>query len=123
MNHRYKIRMYESGDSDGDLAAGTIVLPIDRAFSLQAISADEIEGTLRKEVLDGKLAGGRIYQICPEIGNLEVIRAVAISENANAQRVILEAAKGMYSEFRRIRYMDTGGGREEPMALPEAVPA
>jgi hypothetical protein len=123
MNYRYKIRMYESGDSDGSLAAGTIVLPIDRAFSLQGVSADAVERNLRLEVLAGKMAGGRIYQICPEIGNPEALRSVAISENANAQRVILEVAKGLYSEFRRIRYVETSAAPEEPLALRRAVPA
>ena len=55
MNHRYKIRMYESGDGDGSIADGTIVWAVDRGFSLDAKSADDAERSIRKDVASGRL--------------------------------------------------------------------
>ena len=34
------------------------------------------------------------------------MRAIAFCPDSNAQRVTFEAAKGMYSEFRRLRYVE-----------------
>jgi hypothetical protein len=96
--------MYESGDGDGCVVAGTIVVPIDRSFSVFAETADEVERKIHKDVVGGKLAAGRVYQICPHVGNAELIRSVAIGESSEIQRIFLDPAKGLYSEFRRIRY-------------------
>ena len=115
--------MYESGDGDGSLAAGTIVLPISRSFSLHAVSVDEIEQTLRKDVLDGKLPGGRIYEICPGTGNLDEIRLLAICSESKTRKVNLEAAKGLYSEFRRIRYPEQALPNPELKTPPECLKA
>lgn len=104
MVSRYKIRMYESADGDGSMAAGRIVIPIDRSFSVYGETADEIERQIGKEVVDGKLSTRRVYQICPQLGNAELMRSIAIDEDSNAQPVFLDAATGLYSEFRRIRY-------------------
>lgn len=104
MSGRYKIRMHESADGDGSLAAGTIVVPIDRSFSVYGETADEVERKIVKDVADGKLSAGRVYQICPELGNTELIRSVAIGADSKIQRAFLDPAKGLYSEFRRIRY-------------------
>jgi hypothetical protein len=120
LNNRYKIRMYESGDGDGSVAGGTIVIPIDRSFTLHAESADEAEKKLRKDVIDGKLVRGRVYQICPTIGNMELIRSVAICGEANAKRVFLDGAKGLYSEFRRIRYPEAAA--VQPQIVEELQP-
>jgi hypothetical protein len=98
--------MYESGDGDGGIAAGTIVVSIDRGFSLDADSADEAERRLHEGVIAGKLPGGRVYKISPADGNAELIRTVAFCENGNGRHVILEPAMGMYSEFRRLRYVE-----------------
>ena len=106
MNHRYKIRMYESGDGDGSIADGTIILAVDRGFSLDANSADDAERTIRKDVAAGKLELGRVYEISPTAGDSELTRAIAFSPDSNARRVTFEAAKGMYSEFRRLRYVE-----------------
>ena len=106
MNHRYKIRMYESGDGDGSIADGTIVMAVDRGFSLDAPSADDAERRIRKDVAAGKLEVGRVYEISPAVGNSELMRAIAFCPDSNAQRVTLEAAKGMYAEFLRLRYLE-----------------
>jgi len=115
MNHRYKIRMYESGDGDGSIADGTIILAVDRGFSLDAKSADDAERTIRKDVAAGKLEVGRVYEISPAAGVSELTRAIAFSPDSKARRVTFEAAKGIYSEFRRLRYV------EEISALPEGL--
>jgi len=104
VNHRYKIRTFESGDRGGCLDAGTIVLPKDRSFSLNALCLEEVERILCEYVRHGKLSAERVYQICPLIGNPETIRSVAIGKDATAQRVRLEADRNMYSEFRRLVY-------------------
>jgi hypothetical protein len=119
MNHRYKIRMYEAGERNGSLAEGIVVLPIDQSFSLEAVSADDAERILREGVMKGKLATGRVYQICPASGNPETIRSVAIGGEANARRVFLDAAQGLYSVVRRIRYAEAREEREELMALAD----
>jgi len=81
-----------------------VVLPKDRSFSLNALCIEEVERILCEYVRHGNLAAGRVYQICPLIGNPETIRSLAIDKNAAAQRVRLEADRGMYSEFRRLVY-------------------
>jgi hypothetical protein len=77
MNRRYKIRMYESGDGDGGIAAGIIVLTVDRIFSLDAASTVDAEHRIRQDVMDGKLSGGRVYEISPAIADSESIRTIA----------------------------------------------
>jgi len=104
MDYRYKIRMFESPDGHGNVAAGTIVRPIDQSFSLFAATADEVERKLCKSITEGKVAAGRIYQICPEFGNAELIRSVAIGSDSKSTRVFLDPANGLYSEHRRVRY-------------------
>jgi len=103
--NRYRIRMYESGDGDGGIAAGTIVLAVDRGFSLDAASTEDAERRIRKDVIDGKLEVGRVYKISPAASDSESVLTVAFSEDAHAQRVTLEPAMGIYSEFRRLRYV------------------
>jgi len=113
MDYRYKIRAYETRDRDGSLTAGAVVVPIDRSFALQAASADAVERILCEYVAGKKLPQGRVYQICPGIGNPEGIRALAIGEGSEAKRVVLEAALGMYSVYRRIRYAETKVSEKE----------
>jgi hypothetical protein len=105
---RYKIRMFESREGDGSVGAGTVVLPLDIYFSLSADTADEVERKICTGVAEGKLSAGRIYQICPGIGNAELIRSIAIGPDAKLIRVFLDPAKGLYSEFRRIRFPELG---------------
>ena len=103
MGNRYKIRTYQSGDQDGATVAGTIVLPIDRSFTIYAGTAQEAEQKLQKDVKHGKLSNGLVYQICPTFGNPELIRSVAAAIDGSFSRVFLDPAAGMYGEFRRIR--------------------
>ncbi len=124
MNYRYKIRTFESGDGKASLASGAIVLPLERSFSLEATCLDEVERRLCEYVRHRKLAAGRVYQICPLIGNPEVIRSVAICEKATARRVFLDVARSLSSEFRRLRYPDEVKTTAEHMIhQPETVPA
>jgi hypothetical protein len=104
MSNKYKIRMYESGDGERVTLSGTIVLPIDRSFAVQAGSTEEAESTICRDVRDGKLPFDRIYQICPPSGDDEQIRSVVISKEGGGQRVFLEPASGLYSEFCRLRH-------------------
>ncbi len=106
MSHRYKIRTFESGDQDGGVAEGVIVVPIDRSFAVYSRSADDAEKQLKEDLAAGKLPAGRVYQICPPFGNPESIRAFAVSSEGKCQRAFLDPASGIYSEFRRIRYRD-----------------
>lgn len=112
MSQRYKIRAFESGDQDGAVAEGTIVLPIDRSFSIYARTAEEAERTVQEEVAEGKLPGGRVYQICPPFGNPESLRAFSVCSEGKCQRAFLDPASGIYSEFRRIRYKDLRVNRQ-----------
>ncbi len=81
------------------------------------------EKTLCEEVRQGKLVSGRVYQICPLIGNPEPIRSVAVDEKANARRVVLDATIGMYSVFRSLRYPEAKTPVDEVSFAPDAVPA
>jgi hypothetical protein len=103
MNHRYKVRVFSSNDGDGETAAGTIVQAIERSFYVQARSADDVEKAIQLDISKNKLAKGRVYQVCPQFGNPESLRAFAVDLVGTVQRVFLEPAQGVYSEFRRIR--------------------
>ena len=106
MSHRYKTRAFESGDQDGIVDEGKIVLPIERSFSLFARTVDEAERKVQEDLVADKLPKGRVYQVCPPFGNPESIRAFAVTSEGGCRRVYLDPASGIYSEFRRIRYQD-----------------
>lgn len=106
MSQRYKIRAFESGDQDRTVAEGTVVVPIERSFAIYSRSAEDAEDELRDELAKGRLAVGRVYQICPPFGNPEAVRTVSVCEKGKCQRVFLDPASGSYSEFKRIRYSD-----------------
>jgi hypothetical protein len=106
MSHRYKIRSFESGDHNGKVDAGTVVLPLEKTFSIFARTVDEAERQLRDNLAEEKLERGCVYQVCPPFGNPESIRAFAVSLAGECQRVYLDPASGIYSESRRIRYKD-----------------
>jgi hypothetical protein len=123
MSHRYKVRVFEGGDQDGSIEAGTIVLPLDRVFSLFARTAQEAEAKVQSEVAAEKLAWGCVYQICPPFGNPESIRAFSVDTMGNCQRTYLDPASGIFSEFRRIRYQDlrVNMQREEATELQQVI--
>jgi hypothetical protein len=122
MSHRYKIRAFESGDQDGAVEAGTIVLPLDKSFSIFARTVDEAERQLQNDLAEEKLVKGRVYQVCPPFGNPESIRSFAVSMAGECKRVYLDPASGVYSEFRRIRMKDlrVNAQREQVSELQKA---
>jgi hypothetical protein len=122
MSQRYKVRAFESGDQDGVVEAGTVVLPVERSFSVYARGVDEAEHKVKQDVLAGKLAVGRVYQVCPPFGNSESIRSFSVCSEGKCRRTFLDPAAGLYSEFRRIRYSDlrVNPQREEAPLLQEA---
>jgi hypothetical protein len=122
MSQRYKISAFQSGDQDGSVAAGTIVLPVERSFSIYSRGVDEAERTVRQDIADGKLASGRVYQISPPFGDSESIRAFSVCSQGVCRRAFLDPASGIYSEFRRIRYADlrVNPQREQAEVLQEA---
>lgn len=97
------VRMYEAQDQTGDTSAGTVVKPIDRHLSIYAASSEEAEAALHRDVWNKKLPGGRVYQLCPWVGNPELIRSVAFATDGSSARVFLDPASGPYGELRRIR--------------------
>lgn len=97
------VRMYEAQDQSGDTRAGTIVKPIDRHLSIYANSSEEAEAALHRDVANKKLPAGAVYQLCPWIGNPELIRSIAFSSEGVSERVFLDPASGPYGELRRIR--------------------
>jgi hypothetical protein len=117
MNHRYKVRVFSSDDGNGETAAGTIVQAIERSFYVQARSADDVEKAIQLDISKNKLAKGRVYQVCPQFGNPEPIRAFSVAVDGAVQRAFLDPAQGIYSEFRKIRYDDV---RRE--SRPDLVP-
>ena len=100
----YKIRIYESGDGSGGIGEGEIVHTVDRGFSVYAYTANDVEAKLCKDVVDKKLEGNKIFQVCPPVGCNELTRTLAVNELGAAQRVFLDPASGLYSAFRRVRY-------------------
>ena len=122
MSQRYKVRAFESGDQDGVIAEGTIVLPIERSFTVYSRSVNEAEQKVKDEICEGKLPAGRVYQVCPPFGNSESIRAFSVGLDGQSKRTYLDPASGIYSEFRRIRYVDLRVNlqREESQELQTA---
>lgn len=106
MSSRYQIRIFESEEKDDRTAPGTVVVPLDRTFGMYAASADLVEEAILRDVQKGKLTSGRVYQICPQLGNLELIRSVAVGTDLKLQRVFLDPVAGLYSVLRRIRLAD-----------------
>ena len=103
MSQRYVIRMYESTGKDGQTCAGTVVEPMNTHLSQYGYSAQDVENSLKRDVASGKLPSGKVYQICPCFGNVELIRSVAASTDGTFGRIFLDPASGLYGELRRIR--------------------
>ena len=101
------VRMYEAQDQTGDTRVGTVVKPIDRHLSIYANSSEEAEAALHRDVLNQKLPGGKVYQLCPWVGNPELIRSIAFALDGSSERVFLDPASGPYGELRRIRIPTT----------------
>jgi hypothetical protein len=97
----YRVRVYAS--EAGDIGAGSIVLLTSHTFTLYTSSAQAAEAAICKDVLAGKLASGKVYQICPSVGNPELIRSIIVWSDGSFERVFLDPASGPYGEARRIR--------------------
>jgi hypothetical protein len=95
--------MYEAQDQTGDTQAGTVVKPVDRHISIYASNSEEAEAALHRDVANKKLPSGKVYQLCPWLGNGELIRSLAFALDASCERVFLDLVAGHYSELRRIR--------------------
>lgn len=103
MKRRYKVRLHESGDHDGEVTSGTIVQHIGGSTTIEARSIEEAERSVREQVGRGMLGRGCVYQICPPPGGVEDLRSLAVALDGQFQDCQLETAHGLYSEFRRIR--------------------
>lgn len=97
------LRMYEAVDNSGATQPGTVVKPVDRHLSIYAANSEEAEGTLHRDVRSNKLPSGKVYQVCPWVGNAELIRSISFSLDGVSERVFLDPAAGPYGELRRIR--------------------
>jgi hypothetical protein len=104
MKRRYKIRTHESGDRDGRTEAGTIVLHIGGSAATEATDIDEADAAIRKQVAANKLPRGCFYQICPPSGSTEPLRTLAVALDGSVALCFLDPARGLYSEFRRVRF-------------------
>ncbi len=104
MNRRYKLRIHESGNRDGAIDAGTIVMHIGGGPAVEAKSIDEVEASIRKQVTADTFSRGCVYQICPPAGSGESLRSLAVAVDGSFRACILEPGNGIYSEFRRIRF-------------------
>jgi hypothetical protein len=116
---RYIIRVFADPEQNGVTLPGTVVKPLNIPLSFYVDSADEAEKKLNQDVRSGKLANGRVYQICPSMGSFEPIRTCAIALDGSAQRVFLDPVDGLYGETRRIR-LPRPVVREEPATAIEA---
>lgn len=103
MKRRYKVRLHESGDHDGEIASGTIVQHIGGSMTIEAPSIEAAERAVREQVSRGKLGRGCVYQIWPPADGREDLRSLAVALDGRFQDCMLETAHGLYAEFRRIR--------------------
>jgi len=109
------IRIFEDRERKGATDPGTEVVPVTQELSIYADSADEAEKRLRQDVANGKYAAGRVYQICPWMANIEMIRSVAAGLDGSFHRVFLDPAAGLYGAERRIR-LPRPAGIEQPFS-------
>src|SRR5947208_2113671 len=102
--HKYIVRVYQPHEKGETIQAGTVVEPLDPHLPVYANSAEEVEATIRAEVVRGALPSGKVYQICPSFETQELIRSIAIAPPDHArERVFLDPAYGIYGQLRRIR--------------------
>lgn len=102
--YKYIVRVYQPQDKADSIQVGTVMEPIDPLVPVYAHSAEEVEATIREEVIRGALPSRRVYQICPSFETQELIRSIAILPPDHArERVFLDPAYGIYDHLRRIR--------------------
>jgi hypothetical protein len=114
---RYVVRVFTDREQGNSTAPGTIVQPSDLQLSFYTDSADDAEKRLHRDVMNGMLPKGRVYQICPSMGSFEPIRTCAIAPDGSAQRVFLDPVDGLYGETRRIRLPRPTTAEEPPAQL------
>jgi hypothetical protein len=120
---RYLVRVFSDQEQNGATVPGTVVVPMDIQLSFYTDSADDAEKKLYTDVLKGKLAKGRVYQICPSMVSFEPIRTCAIAPDGSAHRVFLDPVGGLYSQSRRIRLPRENAAEREPeLALEIRLP-
>jgi hypothetical protein len=103
MNNKYSVRIFESADGKNSTSAGAIVALTAHTLKIYAYTAGEVETSIRRGILNGTFPFGKVYQICPRLGNSEEpISSIAVLSDGSFERVFLDAAQG-YGEFRRIR--------------------
>ncbi len=117
MSQRYLIRMFRSCENDDEIGPGTIVEPVNDLLSKYAHSGHDAEESLKTDIQKGKLPAGRVYQICPSLGNIELIRSLTASKDGSFERVFLDPASGMYGEQRRIRLASTEPRLEKAISI------
>jgi hypothetical protein len=100
---RYVLRVFADREERNCTEAGTTVQPLELQVSYFSESADEAEKKLNREVKDGKLPAGRVYQICPPLESFEPIRTCAVGLDGSSRRVFLDPVEGLYGSARRIR--------------------
>jgi hypothetical protein len=123
VSNTYSVRIYESTDGKNLTSAGTIVALNGRTVNLYAYTAGEVESSIRERVRKGTLPSGKVYQICPGVGNSELIRSIAVLSDGSFERVFLDPAQGSFGEFRRIRFANTlpSPGTENPTHVAQGL--
>ncbi len=101
---RYKIVGHESGEGDGGVGAGTIVVHMAGSGAIDAESIDDVERHILVQVAANKRPRGCVYHILPPVDSTECSRALAVASTGEFRRCILDATSGFYSGFHRIRY-------------------
>jgi len=121
MSNRYNVRVYKSCQGDGSVGSGTIVQPIDRSLTIFADSAEEAADCIQIKVEKGVLLNGTVYQVCPMVGNPELIRSIAVDADGLIARVLLDPASGLYGELRRVRDLQALSATINESSRPERV--
>jgi hypothetical protein len=115
---RYVIRVFADRDENNSTDPGTLVRPLDVQLSYFTDTAEQAEKRLTREAAEGKVAKGRVYQICPSMGSFEPIRTCAIGADGSSKHVFLDPIEGLYGSARRIRLP-----RPAPEETPQGEPA
>ena len=118
---RYLVRVFADREQNNATDEGTLVQPLDLQLSFYTDSADEAEKKLIREASEGKLARGRVYQICPSIGSFEPIRTSAIALDGSPKRVFLDPVDGLYGVTRRIRFARASSEHEPAINIGDSA--
>jgi hypothetical protein len=103
MAQRYKIKRHQSCERDGSVLDGTLVQHLGGGPAVEALSIEDAEVKLRKQVALGILERGQVYQIFPPVDSGESLLTLAVALTGFWAKCQLEEARGFFSEFKRIR--------------------